>query len=236
MLRFQKVVLLGLIVLIGVVVTALLHYTAVPYQSVDTVNKTTFDYAIVDNPNTGMVDIYINNEIGTASNYSGLFIYLNNYTGTKPILLRLNIRGGVVMTGLMLKNALQKLRVPVYTYVDGWAFSLGAVLTMLGKKIYIEDDSIVMFHNISRPGTPEVPAPIQQSYKILLWEAARTLLTLEEFNAATSPGGEVWLSGPELKKRLCNLHRLGGTEEYVKKTCAAVKSWPKEKTIYGPSI
>lgn len=67
----------------------------------------------------------------------------------KPIYLHISSNGGDLVYGLMAFDAIQNSRLPVYTIVEGNAFSSGSVMALAGKKRYALQNSLVLIHQLS---------------------------------------------------------------------------------------
>lgn len=66
-----------------------------------------------------------------------------------PILIVIDSPGGSIVDGLKLINAVRYSSVQVNTLCEGMCASMGAFLHQAGKKRYMSDRSMLMFHNAS---------------------------------------------------------------------------------------
>ncbi len=60
--------------------------------------------------------------------------------------LHIHSIGGEVIEGGMIYNAIRKARVNVNVYVDGLAASMGSVILMAAKKVYMSENAFIMMH------------------------------------------------------------------------------------------
>lgn len=65
--------------------------------------------------------------------------------------VHINSPGGSVWDGLPIYNAIRSSKKEVHTYVDGIAFSMGAMITLAAKKgnVHMAKGSMLMLHNVS---------------------------------------------------------------------------------------
>lgn len=63
--------------------------------------------------------------------------------------VRINSPGGNVHDGLPIFNALNNSEKTIYTYVDGIAYSMAALIALAGEKVYGYNNSLFMVHNAS---------------------------------------------------------------------------------------
>lgn len=67
--------------------------------------------------------------------------------------LRINTQGGDVFQGMSIVSAIQSMKTPVYAYIDGIAASMGAVVAISSKKVYMADFAKLMIHDPYFAGT-----------------------------------------------------------------------------------
>lgn len=72
--------------------------------------------------------------------------------GNTCINVRINTKGGDVFEGLTMYNAVKNCPVPVDTYVDGLAGSMGSIVAVAGRKVYISKIGQFMTHQPSTGG------------------------------------------------------------------------------------
>lgn len=68
--------------------------------------------------------------------------------GTYPIIkVRLHTDGGSVFDGNLIYNALLNAKSEIHIYIDGIAASMGAIIMLSGKKIFIAENGFAMIHS-----------------------------------------------------------------------------------------
>lgn len=66
-----------------------------------------------------------------------------------PISIHINSPGGSVWDGLAIFTTIKSSKVPVYTYVDGIAYSMAGMIALSGHRVYMAQGSLLMLHNVS---------------------------------------------------------------------------------------
>lgn len=66
----------------------------------------------------------------------------------KPIYLYINSPGGSVGDGFSLVNTFKLIKSPVYTIINGEAYSMGGLISIAGKKRFITKNSFWMGHDM----------------------------------------------------------------------------------------
>jgi ATP-dependent Clp protease protease subunit len=66
-----------------------------------------------------------------------------------PIKLNISSYGGSIMAGLTVVDMIESSSVPVHTYVKGYAASMGTILSVVGKKRFIDKNSYMLIHELS---------------------------------------------------------------------------------------
>ena len=67
----------------------------------------------------------------------------------EPIHLHIQSYGGSVIPGISLAETILQLYTPVYTYIDGFAASAATIISIVGKKRYMTENSLMLIHQIS---------------------------------------------------------------------------------------
>jgi len=80
---------------------------------------------------------------------------------------RINSIGGYVTTGLGIYGALVASKLPVNTYIDGTALSMGLVIAQAGKSRYMASHAIAMMHPVE-PGTDSEDGAIDKMNESIL--------------------------------------------------------------------
>ena len=66
-----------------------------------------------------------------------------------PIHLHIQTQGGSLYHTLYMIDLIQKLDSDVYTYVDGFAASAGTLMSVVGKKRFMTNHSLMLIHQLS---------------------------------------------------------------------------------------
>ena len=66
-----------------------------------------------------------------------------------PIHLYINSGGGSITSGIASMDTILRCKVPVYTYVDGFAASAATFLSVVGTKRFISRHSYMLIHQLS---------------------------------------------------------------------------------------
>jgi ATP-dependent Clp endopeptidase proteolytic subunit ClpP len=66
-----------------------------------------------------------------------------------PIHLHINSGGGSIISGIASMDTILRCKVPVYTYVDGFAASAATFLTIVGNKRFISRHSYMLIHQLT---------------------------------------------------------------------------------------
>ncbi|MCG8734003.1 head maturation protease, ClpP-related [Tenacibaculum finnmarkense] len=111
-------------------------------------------YNIVSNTAKTEATIYIYGVIGGYDyeewkpiNTANTFTKDFNALKADIVRVRINSPGGNVWDGLPIYNTLKNSKKTIYTYVDGIAFSMAALIALSGDKVYGYANSMLMYHN-----------------------------------------------------------------------------------------
>ena len=66
-----------------------------------------------------------------------------------PIHLHINSGGGSLISGIASMDTILRCKVPVYTYIDGFAASAATFLSIVGNKRFISRHSYMLIHQLS---------------------------------------------------------------------------------------
>jgi ATP-dependent Clp protease protease subunit len=66
-----------------------------------------------------------------------------------PIYLHLTTNGGSIYAAFSIIDCIQGLRIPVYTVCDGFVASAGTLISVSGKKRYIQPNAYMLLHQLS---------------------------------------------------------------------------------------
>lgn len=67
----------------------------------------------------------------------------------KPIYLHITSEGGLVFAALLAVDMIKNSRIPIYTIVEGRAVSAATLLSIVGKKRFMTENSYVLIHQLS---------------------------------------------------------------------------------------
>lgn len=109
--------------------------------------------------------------------------------GDEPIKVRINSPGGLVDEGLAIANFISRAEHDVHTYIDGVAYSMGAIIALSGKKVNMAANTTMLLHSASggvRGNVSDMEQVIEQMKAVNtgLSEsiAAKTGLTVDQVN------------------------------------------------------
>jgi ATP-dependent Clp protease protease subunit len=80
-----------------------------------------------------------------------------------PIYLHITTYGGMIHAAFSAVDCMKSLRCPIYTVVDGFVASAGTLLSLAGKKRYIQPNAYMLFHEL-RSGFWGKMSDIDQEY------------------------------------------------------------------------
>lgn len=66
-----------------------------------------------------------------------------------PIHLHIQSEGGSLYHTLYIIDLIRKMETPVYTYVDGFAASAASLISVVGAKRYMTENSLILIHQLS---------------------------------------------------------------------------------------
>ncbi|CAB4191918.1 S14_ClpP_1 domain containing protein [uncultured Caudovirales phage] len=125
--------------------------------------------------------------------------YLSDIVQPAKINCRINSVGGSVIDGMSIFASILNAKVPVYTFIDGVAASIAAVIALSGKEVVCADYGRLMIHNASMPGeTMDVAAQTALASintALCTMIANRCGQTMDE--VATAMTNETWYTAEE---------------------------------------
>ena len=74
---------------------------------------------------------------------------IKNDCNPLPIKIYIQSYGGEVLPALSMSDSIQRCRVPVYTYIDGYCASAATLLSVVGTKRYINNLGFILIHQVS---------------------------------------------------------------------------------------
>lgn len=63
--------------------------------------------------------------------------------------IHINSPGGIIDEGLPIYNIINSCEKETHTYIDGIAYSMGAIIALAGKTVHAAKNSLMLFHNAS---------------------------------------------------------------------------------------
>ena len=69
-----------------------------------------------------------------------------------PIKLHIQSYGGSLLDTLYIVDIIKGSPIPIYTYVDGYAASAATLISVVGKKRFMSENSLMLIHQISSGG------------------------------------------------------------------------------------
>ena len=66
-----------------------------------------------------------------------------------PIHLHIQSNGGSLFHTLYIIDLIKNINTPVYTYIDGFAASAATLISVVGKKRFITQNSLMLIHQLS---------------------------------------------------------------------------------------
>lgn len=104
---------------------------------------------------TDQADIYIFGIIGSSWWDSGNTAkqFVRDFKALEEKYPRINVHinspGGDIHEGLPISNVIRASKKDVHTYVDGIAYSMGAIIAISGKTVHVASNGMLMLHNAS---------------------------------------------------------------------------------------
>lgn len=135
----------------------------------------------------------------SAKNVNTKLIAMATLAPKKPIILEINTPGGSCVDGMAIIDTMQRINVPVYTIINGYAASMGSFISIVGTYRFITKNAYYMMHPMAA-GTYDYLPYIRDKVKFLEEFDARmetyykkyTRLPMEIIEKAKN--GEVWLN------------------------------------------
>jgi len=124
----------------------------------------------------------------------------------EPIALWINSPGGSIYAGWAIIDTMRGLKVPVCTFICGYACSMGGLISIAGHKRVMTSNSIWMAHEM-HTGCVDYAGKFQarsehiakMDKKIRVWLGDHTKLTSKDIEEAMR--GELWLNAKECQRR-----------------------------------
>mgnify|MGYP003645663989 CR=1 FL=1 len=104
-------------------------------------------YDINGKESTGIVDVYIFDEIGSYGLNAQSFIEEIKAYKKRPMNLHVNCVGGDVFDGMAIYNIIKKRTAETTVYIEGIAASMGSVIALAADNVVMAENSLFMIHN-----------------------------------------------------------------------------------------
>src|ERR1700680_845346 len=104
---------------------------------------------IEESISTKRLSIYLSEMIDSPEKYVDLVHALRTAEEDDEVNIYLNCPGGDVSTGLQLVNAVRKCAAHVTMHLEGFGYSMAALLFCAGDSATVADHSLLMFHDYS---------------------------------------------------------------------------------------
>lgn len=155
--------------------------------------------------NTVPITVQYYGEIGGDTQYFNILSVLREAHEGQRVDIYMNSPGGSVIHGNEIAAAMKDSKGTVVYHVGSFAASMAAVLACQADELDLAPQAVVMYHTVQTSGGAIVNP--SEPDMIAFVNAAKTLtknctfLTQAEQDSIWS-GGEVWLNGDEINKRL----------------------------------
>ena len=104
-------------------------------------------YNINGKASTGIVDVYIFDEIGAYGLNAQSFIEEVKAYKDRPMNIHINCVGGDVFDGMAIYNIIKKRTAETTVYIEGIAASMGSVIALAADNVVMAENSLFMIHN-----------------------------------------------------------------------------------------
>lgn len=179
--------------------------------------------AIVENENvyinnnpkiTNVFSVYLTEEIGESKNYRDLFNLLREANPEDNFIIYMNNFGGYVSTGVDIINAMKACNGQVFTCMTGPCYSMAPLITLAAQKVFIEEDTFMMFHDYSTGAEGkgnEISIRMEHEkphFDNMFKKIVNGFLTKQEIKNVLK-GQDLYLGKEEIIKRLKRIKKLG---------------------------
>jgi ATP-dependent protease ClpP protease subunit len=151
--------------------------------------------------------VYIYDDIGPVSKYIPVLHSLNSSKPGDVFHFHINSYGGDVTAGLQLINAMNSSPAHIVTHLEATAYSMAALIFMVGDEQRVYPNSMLMFHNYSSAvfgKGHEQKAQLQATTKWfhdLIYDTCSPLLDEDEL-ARITDGEDIWLTSSQILERI----------------------------------
>lgn len=155
-----------------------------------------FKYVAKTTDRTAKMLLY--DQIGPEGINGNLFAYELNWIGESgqydQINLHINCIGGNIVQGFSIFSAMVNCPIPVNVYIDFMAASMGGVIAMAGKKIYMAENGLLMMH---APYNPEKPGEESEVLKKMKDSLVNVFLQRTGHDMTSQLEKETWFNAAE---------------------------------------
>ncbi|MCP9758199.1 Clp protease ClpP [Aquitalea sp. S1-19] len=176
------------------------------------------------------ISYYLSGEIVEPCHYSEMFYALRTATENDVIFLHLNTPGGDFDTGLQIINNLLATRARVVTILEARAYSMGALLFLVGDELIVHDNCQLMFHNYTSALIGKGNEQQAQVFAIGKWfekvmqNICKPFLTVSELSRILR-GEDIWMESDEIRRRL---NRMNQNDKQASPKGKARKALPSD--------
>ena len=96
--------------------------------------------------------IYFNGPLTDDSCFKLNILLENMIDNNDEINLYLQTSGGSILPTLPIVDLIKNSRTPIYTYIRGYCASAGTLLSVVGKKRYMTNNSLLLIHSLRQEG------------------------------------------------------------------------------------
>ncbi|WP_211236872.1 Clp protease ClpP [Chitinimonas koreensis] len=153
------------------------------------------------------ISYYLSGEIQEPQYYTELFYTLRSASETDLIYLHLNSPGGNFDTGLQIINNMQASPAHVVTVLEARAYSMAALIFLVGDELIVHDNCQLMFHiysgSFAGKGNEQQAQVIALGswFEKVMFRICAPFLSSAEIEKILK-GNDLWLDSDEIRRRL----------------------------------
>lgn len=165
-----------------------------------------------------VITFNLNRAIGDPHHYSEMIHIIRSAAQHDYINIHLATPGGNMTTGVQIINAIRDSRATVTTILDSEACSLGTFIFLAGHRHEVQDDAIMMFHDVSYGsyGKSHEHASrvelLRKWYGKLCHRICAGFLSPEEIDKVLR-GDDLWMDADEVRDRLDKMYEYQEQQE-----------------------
>lgn len=107
------------------------------------------DVPIIDDTEQKILYVYLTDEVTVPSSYAEMYHRITTLTDDYTVILSMNTPGGIIDSGLMIIDAIQKTDAWVIAEIYGEVASVGTLIVMACDELRVSSDVSFMIHNYS---------------------------------------------------------------------------------------